>query len=206
MYDLPMPYQDLYPRCCSCNATTNDARRDEQHQNFQDPALCHHQSSQLYETTTTASSLRSKMKMSASADSSSKSWYDRLLARLRQEAPAVDQTLPLGHLPVETLTELIVTTFKSYETRSIAYAKECLHEGDEKAFVDFIKAHHRIIEQFQLQSPHYYRDMARTLNNHFIRKTQDETGTINSTIEEACVPRIPDCPLSGPPTPDTISS
>ncbi len=146
--------------------------------------------------------------MAASSDANSKAWYHRQLDRLHREAPAVDRTTPedaLRHLPIESLAEVIDTTFKNYDTRATIFAERCLEEGNVDTFHAFLKAHHDIMQRFGLPSPNHYRDMARIIGFHFIRKVERKIG-IEPTEVKNFVVQIPDSPLSGPPTPGSILS
>ena len=76
-------------------------------------------------------------------------------------------------------------------------------------FHAFIKAHHDILEQFDLPAPNHYRDMALIIGAHFIRKKEKQLGFTQTTVTKvrtAPASRMPDSPLSESPAPPSISS
>jgi hypothetical protein len=147
--------------------------------------------------------------MPASADTYSKAWYGRQLDRLHREAPADKKTTPedaLRHLPIECLAEVLDTTFKNYDTRASVFAERCLVEGDMDTYHAFIKAHHNILEQFDIPAPNHYRDMARIIGNHYIRQAERRNGITRTTIVKVSSPKMPNSPLSSSPTPPSVLS
>jgi hypothetical protein len=148
--------------------------------------------------------------MSASADAYSKAWYGRQLDRLHREAPEDQKTTPeeaLRHLPVESLAEVLDTTFQNYDTRASGFAERCLVEGELDIYHAFIKAHHDIIERFDMPAPNYYRDLASIIGKHFIRKKEKQLGITKSMVTTVRpAPKMPDSPLSDSPAPLSISS
>lgn len=147
--------------------------------------------------------------MSASADTYCKAWYGRQLDRLHREAPVDKKTTPedaLRHLPIECLAEVLDTTFKNYDTRASVFAERCLVEGDMDTYHAFIKAHHDILEQFDMPSPNHYQDMARIIGNHYIRQAERRNGITRTTIVKVSSPKMPNSPLSGSPTPPSVLS
>ena len=148
--------------------------------------------------------------MSASADLYSKAWYGRQLERLHREAPEDQKTTPedaLRHLPVEYLAEVLDETFKNYDTRAAGFAERCLVEGDLDTYHAFIKAHHDILERFDMPAPNYFGDLAMIISTYFIRKKEIQLGFTETTVHTVrAAPKMPSPLLSDSPSPPSISS
>ena len=146
--------------------------------------------------------------MSEATDSYAKVWYHKQLDRLHEEAPSGDKTVPaeaLRHLPVECLAEVLDLTFDHNDPRS--FGERCLVEGDKTKFDEFIRAQLDIFERFGLLYSNHYRNMARIIAHHFIRKVEEKMGYTRPSHIQVKVPMISRSPpSSGPPTPCTVLS
>ena len=140
--------------------------------------------------------------MAASSDAHSKAWYGRQLDRLNREAPKDTRTAvedALRHLPIECLAEVLDSTFKNYDTRASGFAERCLAEGDIDTYHAFIKAHHDIIERFDMPSPNHYRNLARIIGHHYVRQAEKKNGITKPAAVQVYVPKLPDSPDSSTP-------
>jgi hypothetical protein len=77
-------------------------------------------------------------------------------------------------------------------------------DGKLDTYLAFMKAHHDILEQFDIPTPNFYRDMAHIIGHHFIRKKEKQLGITNPT--KISIYAQPDSPLSGSPTPPSVLS
>jgi hypothetical protein len=155
------------------------------------------------------------MPESRQTDSSyAKGWYGRQLDRLHREAPEDQKTTPedaLRHLPIESLAEVLDLTFQNYETRASGFAERCLVDGEIDTYLAFIKAHHDILERFDLPAPNHYQELASIIAVHFIRKKEKKLGFTKSTVVYERKPQelpviLPAGPLSASPAPPSVSS
>lgn len=146
--------------------------------------------------------------MPASTDTPDKSWYYSQLSRLHDEAPAGEKTVleeALRHLSIESLAEIIDVLFVDCKYLHVN-AEQWLIDGDKNKCADFIKKQSDMFEQYQLLKPGYYRAVARIIAHFFIRKAEQKMGIRKPEYIQINVPKLPDSPLSGPPTPCSVDS